>query len=122
MEVMETHDRLAKIFQALSHPVRLYILEALSEQECCVCHLAALLGRPQPYVSQQLATLREAGLISDRSEGTYVYYHISDEQVVALLTLARELLRRQGKLAEFPLPTVSEGPIAGCPCPRCQSG
>lgn len=59
---MEAYDKMARYFGALSHPVRLYVLESLSERECHVCHLTALLGRLQSYISQQLATLREAGL------------------------------------------------------------
>jgi len=50
----------AKILRALAHPVRLRILDILARQEACVCHLEAVLKRPQPYVSQQLAALREA--------------------------------------------------------------
>ncbi len=119
--MMEAYNRLAKLFGSLSHPVRLYVLEVLSEHECCVCHLATLLGRPQPYVSQQLAILREAGLISDQSEGIYVYYRTSDEQVSSLVALGRELLQRQGKLEDSPFPPIPKGPIAGCPCPHCQS-
>jgi ArsR family transcriptional regulator len=63
----------AKLFRVLAHPVRLQILTILAKHEACVCHLEALLGRPQPYVSQQLATLREAGLVQDRREGTLIY-------------------------------------------------
>jgi len=119
---METYGKLAKVFGALSHPLRLYILQALSEQECCVCHLTAMLGRPQPYVSQQLAILREAGLLSDRSEGPFVFYRATDERALHLLSLGCELVRRQKGLEDFSLPPIPQSPIPGCPCPHCQKG
>lgn len=120
MRVIETYGKLAKVFGAFSHPLRLFMLEVLSEQECCVCHLTALLGRPQPYVSQQLAILREASLLSERSEGTYVFYRIADERVVHLVKLGCELVRRQRGFEDFSLPVIPECPLAECPCPHCR--
>jgi DNA-binding transcriptional ArsR family regulator len=56
------HHNLAQLFRALSYPARLRIVESLAQEETRVCHLATLLGRPQPCVSQRLAILRAAGL------------------------------------------------------------
>ena len=50
------------LLKALSHPARLAILEALRQGEACVCHLEALFGWRQAYLSQQLMVLRAAGL------------------------------------------------------------
>jgi DNA-binding transcriptional ArsR family regulator len=71
MNTIETtsSDVLEALFKAFSHPARLAILEELRKGEHCVCHLEALLEARQSYVSQQLAVLREAGLISDRRDG-----------------------------------------------------
>jgi DNA-binding transcriptional ArsR family regulator len=109
----------AKLFRALAHPVRLQILNVLAKREACVCHLEALLGRPQPYVSQQLATLREAGLVKDRREGTLIYYSAADDRLAAWLRLGQELMRdSEGRPVVFPV--IPEGALEGCPCPRCQ--
>ena len=108
----------AQFFRALSHPTRLEILNVLSKQETCVCHLKTLLQRPQPYVSQQLATLREAGLVTDRREGTLIYYRIADDRVASWLHLGREMVRDEaGRPISFP--EISAEVLQDCPCPRC---
>jgi len=110
----------ALLFRALSHPVRLHILDMLARQEACVCHLTAVLGKPQPYVSQQLAVLRDAGLITDRREGTLIYYRVSDERLAGLLADGRVLMvAASGEEASFP--PLPEAAVADCPCPRCQA-
>jgi DNA-binding transcriptional ArsR family regulator len=104
-------DREAELLRTLAHPVRLALLEALSQGEECVCHLTALLGRPQPYISKQLAELREAGLVVDRRDAQRIYYRLTDRRVAALLEAAREFSGR---------PAISsQQALVGCPCPRC---
>ena len=111
----------AQLFRALAHPVRLEILNVLSRREACVCHLKTLLQRPQPYISQQLATLRESGLVVDRREGTLIYYRIADDRVSAWLQLGRDMVRdEQGNPVTFP--EISIQALQDCPCPRCSQG
>ena len=109
----------AQLFQALSHPVRLRILDILARQEACVCHLTEILGQRQPYVSQQLASLREAGLVTDRRDGTLIYYRLADELVATLLDQGRAVVKglEGASLVFAPVP---EEALANCPCPRCQ--
>jgi len=114
------YTKQAEIFQALSHPVRLHILHILARDEACVCHLTAILGQRQPYVSQQLAALRQAGLVADRRVANLIYYRLADEQVAELLGGARALAQtmvEQGP-AFAPIPETA---VDGCPCPRCQA-
>lgn len=111
----------AQLFRALSHPVRLRILDILARQEACVCHLTEILGQRQPYVSQQLATLRDAGLVADRREGTLIYYRLADDQLAALLVQGKAVVRQLvGDSLAFA--AVPEEALANCPCPRCQGG
>ena len=63
------YETLSSRLKLLAHPERLRILDVLRRDAECVCHLEALLGKPQPYVSQQLRFLRQAGLIVDEKEG-----------------------------------------------------
>lgn len=81
----DLYEPVARLFSLLAHPARLRILDLLRRGEARVCHLQAVLGVPQPYVSQQLRVLREAGLISQRREGLYIYYRLADPQVEHLL-------------------------------------
>ncbi len=108
----------ARLFRALSHPVRLRILDILARREACVCHLTAILDQRQPYVSQQLATLRDAGLVMGRREGTLVYYRPADEHLPTLLAQAKALARGLSD-QELAFPEVPDV-LRDCPCPRCQ--
>ena len=109
----------AQLFRALSHPVRLRILGILARQEACVCHLTAVLEQRQPYVSQQLAILREASLVTDHRDGTLIYYRLANDQLVTMLDLAKMIVKDLvGDLLVFA--PVPEEALANCPCPRCQ--
>jgi len=81
-------DRAQELFQILSHTVRLRLLLALCGGEECVCQLAEQFDRPQPYISQQLAELRQAGLVGDRREGRRIFYRLTDARVCAVLSAA----------------------------------
>ena len=115
---MGGYEQQAALMRVLAHPVRLQILDVCKEGECCVCHLTAVLKQRQPYVSQQLMALRDAGLVADRKEGTLVYYRLADERVAELLALARESLRARGLRVE--LLAIPKPPVRGCSCPECQ--
>ncbi len=114
---MDGYTKQADLIKALAHPVRLRILELLAAQEACVCHLTTILRQRQPYVSQQLMSLREAGLVLDRKEGTIVYYRLADERVRELIATTRSILQAQGVAVETP--AIADSPLPGCPCPKC---
>lgn len=113
-------QREANFFHLLAHPARLALLDALRYDSACVCHLEALLGFPQAYISQQLAVLRAAGLIEGRREGWNVYYHMCDARLFAVLDAARAL-HSPADLASPTQPVEWEpgDAVAGCACPRC---
>lgn len=110
-------DTLATLGQAMGHPTRLRILEALARQDACVCHLTAMLGQRQAHVSQHLRILKDAGLVSDRRDGQMVYYRLADSRTAAILSLLKDLTRAVDPTLQYPEPPSS--PLAGCPCPRC---
>ena len=67
-------------FTALSHPLRLRALLLIhAEGELCVCELTHALGVSQPMISRHLAQLREAGVVSDRRQGLWVYYRLEPQ-------------------------------------------
>jgi ArsR family transcriptional regulator len=112
---MEAYDRQAEILKALAHPVRLQILDILRDGEQCVCHIEAVLRHRQAYISQQLMTLRRAGLVADRKDGLRVYYRITDRSVFRVLDPARSMVEHEGlKFA----PATKLAPH-GCSCPSC---
>lgn len=113
---MDAYQETAEVLKAMAHPERVRLLAALRDNPQCVCHLTALLDQRQPYVSQQLACLRVAGLVSDYREGPNVYYRIRDPRVFALLDTVGDMIGQPDALrGERRRPHA----IAGCPCPRC---
>jgi len=104
--------READLFKALGHPIRLQLLRVLAHEEACVCHLEARLRMRQAYLSQQLAVLREAGLVAERRMGTYVYYRARNPQVSELI----EAIRKFAGSSDLGVAAVNP---SACSCPRC---
>lgn len=82
----------ADLFRSLAHPVRVRALEILAEGERSVSDLAVEAGIEASHLSQQLAILRRAGLVTTRREATTVFYAIKDPLLVELLAVARRFL------------------------------
>src|SRR3972149_3690914 len=117
---LSIYDIEAGLFSALAHPTRLQILELLRGGEACVCHIQAVLGQRQAYVSQQLMTLRDAGLVTSRKEGLGVYSRLSHPNLFTVLDEARRIARTQAR--GRPLAEVALTPPHGqCYCPQCAS-
>lgn len=72
-------DALDGVIRALSDPRRRAILDQLSRRETAVKDLTARMKISQPAVSQHLAALRSAGLVTERHEGRRVYYRVHPE-------------------------------------------
>lgn len=62
------------LLKTLADPTRLKLLKLLLAEELCVCELQELLQISQPAVSQHLAKLKTAGLVSERRAGMWTYY------------------------------------------------
>jgi DNA-binding transcriptional ArsR family regulator len=110
--VSTAYEQQAQLFKLLTHPVRLAILDLLRDGEHCVCHMEAYLGCRQAYISQQLAVLREAGLIQDRRDGWNIFYRVSDPRIYAVL----DTIQRMSGQA----PIQAKKDVA-CPCPHCSA-
>jgi len=109
-------NRLSQLLQAIAPTARLELLLAIGESEACVCHLEALTGYRQAYISQHLMALRDAGVIAARREGRYMYYRLQDRTLLALLGSAGELCGiSPAQLERAFLPDK----VASCACPHC---
>jgi DNA-binding transcriptional ArsR family regulator len=89
---MDIYSLQADLCKALAHPVRLRILDLLSEGERTVEELTRLIGTGQSNLSQHLAALRQRRLVSTRREGAKVYYALSTPKIVEACNLTRKLL------------------------------
>jgi ArsR family transcriptional regulator len=67
----------SRFFKALGDETRLRIVALLSHGELCVCHLEEALRLSQPSVSRHLGTLRTAGVVQNRREGSWIYYRLA---------------------------------------------
>ncbi len=75
----------AKIFNALSDPIRLEIIEFLRDGEKCVCKITPQVKIIQPVVSRHLKLLKNAGLVKRRKQGTLHLYSITNPAVFDLI-------------------------------------
>ena len=79
------------LLRALAEPIRLQVIESLSGGERCVCELTSELGLAQSKLSFHLKVLKQAGLITAREEGRWVYYSLCPEAIDNLRTWLAQL-------------------------------
>ena len=97
--VLPDYERATLLFHALSDETRLSILQRLRLGERCVCDLTDALDAAQSRLSFHLRVLKDAGLVTDRRDGRWMYY-----------TLNRDALAEAGELVEglAAAPTAAE--------------
>lgn len=81
---VDVEVELAASLKALAEPRRWQILELLSCEELCVCHLAEEMGLAQPLISHHLRVLRDAGLVESEKHRQWTYYRLRPEALTAL--------------------------------------
>lgn len=81
----------AEFFKALAHPMRIRILEVLSEGSRTVNELQVILGSEGSAVSQQLAVLRGKNVVYGIKDGTNVIYSLRDPLIKELLQVAKQI-------------------------------
>ncbi len=83
--LLDTDQRLVKIFHALAHPARIRILRILGQRQRCICgEVVDELPLSQSTVSQHLKVLKDAGLIVGEVEGPAVCYCLAPGALAAL--------------------------------------
>jgi DNA-binding transcriptional ArsR family regulator len=76
-----SYDAAAALLKALVAPLRLALVDLLSEAPRCVHELVGALDAPQPLVSQHLKVLRSAGLVATTRRGREIVYRLADDHV-----------------------------------------
>ena len=79
------------LLKALANPDRLMLLCQLAQGEQSVGALEAALDIRQPTLSQQLAVLRQEGLVATRRDGKQIYYSVASPEALAVLRLLYQL-------------------------------
>lgn len=98
----------AAFLKTMANDKRLLVLCLLSQREYSVRELEEELGIRQPTLSQQLAILREEGLVQTRRDGKSIYYVLASPEVEAVMELLYQLFcakdaGKQGKEANAPM-------------------
>ena len=97
LETVESTDadrqRFAAVGRALADPKRLCVLESLADGELSVGDLSTRVRCQVPNMSQHLAVLRSAGLVSSRREGSTVFYRLADTRVLEAYRLIQTIAR-----------------------------
>ena len=75
----------ADLLQALGHPIRLQIVDALRPARRTVTEIVEALGLEQPVVSKHLSVLRDAGVVSARTQGRERVYELAPRRLDPLL-------------------------------------
>ena len=89
-------ERLAAIFKAMGHPLRLRLLRDVARGEVCVSELGRQTESAQATISQHLGILRDRGLMIPERRGNMTCYRLADTQFA-------DLLARIGVLYDFNL-------------------
>ena len=93
-ELMSTgvaNEKAIDSLKALAEPIRLEIIEALSTGEKCVCDLIQETDLAQSKVSFHLKVLKEAGVVTDRQSGRWVYYQLDTSTLKSLQNWLKKL-------------------------------
>lgn len=92
----------AELFRTLGHPVRIRVLELLQDGPKPVRELLQHIDIEPSSLSQQLAVLRRAGIVTSSRDGAAVMYQLAASDVAELMAAARrfltEVLAGQGEL------------------------
>jgi len=85
----------ARMYKALSDPIRLEIIEFLRGGEKCVCEIIPKVNIIQPLVSRHLKILKDCGLVKDRKDGSRRLYSLTDPSIFNVIdTLTPEMIDR----------------------------
>jgi len=90
----ELVEEVAMVLKALSTPLRLRMVCELCTQPRTVSEIIEIVGVRQTLVSQQLATLRELGIIDKRRDGTKMIYRIADENAIKIVSSLCEIYKK----------------------------
>jgi len=87
----------ARILKAMAHPTRLFIIQKLAENECCVCNITDMVGADTSTVSRHLSVLKSAGLVQDDKRGLQVYYSLRCPCILDFLGCVENVLQENLK-------------------------
>jgi ArsR family transcriptional regulator len=89
----DTTKTIAAVFRILASPIRLKMVELLSERDYCACEFPALLHISQPLSSRNLAILKQAGLITSTPNGQFNIYQLKNKKIMDLIRIMEDVVK-----------------------------
>ena len=86
------YKKRAELIQAAAHPIRLAIIDLLSNGERCVCEIAQCVDAKRSNVSRHLSVMSSAGVLECRKEGLNIYYSLKAECILNFLKCVDQIL------------------------------
>lgn len=83
-------DKMETLLNVASDFTRLKILYAIKDSRKSVSQIVALVDASQSLISHQLSVLKKNNLVSSEKEGTNVFYKLTDDHVVKLISIVYE--------------------------------
>ena len=90
-------DAKTKIFKALAHPTRLWIVEQLANEQRCVCEFVQEIEADFSTISKHLAILKQAGIVEDEKKGKQVFYRLKTPCVLNFTNCLEKVIKNQLK-------------------------
>ena len=87
----ERLENAARCLRTMAHPLRLMIINLLSQREYSVQELEKELGASQSNISQHLSLLKDKDILVSRRSAQQVFYRLHNPRLLDLITLTREL-------------------------------
>jgi ArsR family transcriptional regulator len=100
MTSKKLYEMQAEICSALSHPVRLHILDLLADKELSSAEILEILDIPKANLSQHLTVLKDAGILVGRKEGQFQILRLALPKIKVACQLVRGILSDRLALEE----------------------
>lgn len=85
-------DELINIIKLINTKNKIKILEAIKDEELCVCDIGHLLGLTKSAISHQMRQFKKYNLLNERKEGKMVYYKLKDKNISSLIEKVRSIV------------------------------
>ncbi|MDD4890875.1 MAG: metalloregulator ArsR/SmtB family transcription factor [Phycisphaerae bacterium] len=94
-QTRQLYELKAQIVQAAAHPIRLAIIDFLSDGEQCVCDISTHVGAKRSNVSRHLSVMLASGILGCRKDGLKVLYSLKTPCILKFLNCVTDVLRQQ---------------------------
>jgi len=84
------YEKNCQVLKALSHPIRLQMVDVLLDDKCCVTDVVNALGISQSTSSQHLSILKNSGIVYPEKHGTKTCYIVNNDLVKEIVTILKK--------------------------------